>query len=180
MLCECVKYSWVYAAVLQYSTSKATEIQNGKIINFYPRLSHIRTLGCYFVTYFNRIAVFEAPYRWTSIKGEAHTQFVDAWISNESMKYIWAPPLTKFSNTALRRQQCNQNMWITLVFLHGIATHARDKLASSPARTKNGEVPGTHCLRMCLRCGDSRLFSDSSVSCDIRVQTRYSKLVRII
>ena len=52
-----------------------------------------------------------------------------------------------------------------------------------PARAKNGGAPGTHCLRMRLispRCGDSGLFSDSSVSCDVRVRTRYSKLVRII
>ena len=56
-------------------------------------------------------------------------------------------------------------------------------LASSPVHAKNGEAPGTHCLRMRLispRCGDSGLFSDSSVSCDVRVRTRYSKLVRII
>ena len=40
----------------------------------------------------------------------------------------------------------------------------------------------THFLRMRLispRCGDSGLFSDSSMSCDVRVWTRYSKLVRI-
>ena len=55
-------------------------------------------------------------------------------------------------------------------------------LALSPARAKNGEAPGTHCLHMCLislRCGDSGLFSDSSVLCDVRVRTRYSILVRI-
>ena len=41
---------------------------------------------------------------------------------------------------------------------------------------------GTHCLRMRLvspRCGESGLFSDSSVLCDVRVRTRYSILVRI-
>ena len=56
-------------------------------------------------------------------------------------------------------------------------------VASSPARAINGEAPGTHCLHMRLispRCGDSGLFSDSSVSCDVRVRIRYSKLVRII
>ena len=37
----------------------------------------------YSVAYFDRIAVFEAPYRWTSVKGRAHTRFVDAWIANE-------------------------------------------------------------------------------------------------
>ena len=43
----------------------------------------------------------------------------------------------------------------------------------SLACAKN-RVPGTHCLRMCLvspRCGDSGLFSDSSVPCDVRVWT---------
>ena len=47
----------------------------------------------YFVAYFDRIAVFEVLYLWTSIKGGAHMCFVDAWISNESTKRIWAPPL---------------------------------------------------------------------------------------
>ena len=56
-------------------------------------------------------------------------------------------------------------------------------IASSPARAKNGEAPGTHCLRMRLispRCGDSGLFSDSSALRDVRVRTRYSILVRIL
>ena len=47
----------------------------------------------YSVTYFDRIVASEVPYRWTSAKGGAHTRFVDAWISNESTKHIWAPPL---------------------------------------------------------------------------------------
>ena len=49
----------------------------------------------YSVTYFNHIAVFEVPCRWTSIKGGAHTCFVEVWISNKSMKCIWAPALTE-------------------------------------------------------------------------------------
>ena len=47
-------------------------------------------------------------------------------------------------------------------------------LALSPACAKNGESPGTHCLCMHLippRCGDSGLFLDSSVSCEVRVRT---------
>ena len=48
----------------------------------------------YSVAYFDRIAVFEVLYRWTSIKGGAHTSFVDAWISNEFTKCI-ALPLTE-------------------------------------------------------------------------------------
>ena len=50
----------------------------------------------------------------------------------------------------------------------------------SPACTKNGGAPGIHCLHMRLispKFGDSGLFSDSSVSCDIRVWTRYSEVV---
>ena len=46
----------------------------------------------YSVMYFDRIAVFEAPYHWTSVKDGAHMCFMDALISNESMKHIWAPP----------------------------------------------------------------------------------------
>ena len=67
----------------------------------------------YSVAYFDRIAAFEAPYRWTSIKGGAYTRFVDAWISNESMKRIWAPPLKEVqwygaSNTAMRSKYATE------------------------------------------------------------------------
>ena len=68
-------------------------------------------------------------------------------------------------------------------FFDLINVHACDMLASSPPRAKNGEAPSTHCLRMRLispRCRDSGLFSDSSVSCDVRVRIQYSKLVRIM
>ena len=34
-------------------------------------------------------------YCWTSIKGRAHTCFLDAWISNKSTKCIWAPLLAE-------------------------------------------------------------------------------------
>ena len=34
----------------------------------------------YSVMYFDCIAAFKAPYCWTSVKGRAHTCFVDAWI----------------------------------------------------------------------------------------------------
>ena len=54
----------------------------------------------YSVAYFDRITVFEALYRWTFIKGGAHMCFVDAWISNESTKRIWAPPLTEVQQYA--------------------------------------------------------------------------------
>ena len=37
----------------------------------------------------------EVPYHWTSVKGRTHTHFIDAWISNESTKHIWAPSLTE-------------------------------------------------------------------------------------
>ena len=52
-----------------------------------------------------------------------------------------------------------------------------------PGAHEKREAPGTHCLRMRLispRCGDSGLFLDSSVLCDVRVRTRYSKVVRTI
>ena len=68
--------------------------------------SHVEIDG-YSIAYFDRIAVFEVPYRWTSVKGSAHMCFVDAWISNKSTKHIWAPPLTEVqeygaSNTAMQ------------------------------------------------------------------------------
>ena len=72
---------------------------------------------------------------------------------------------------------------IELYRMVGIGNSVCSILALSPARAKNGEAPGTHCLHMhliSLRCGDSGLFSDSSASCDITVRTRYSKLVWII
>ena len=81
--------------------------------------SHVEIEG-YSVAYFDHIAVFEAPYLWTSVKGGARTCFIDAWISNKSTKCIWAPP---FSNMALWRQRSNQNTQRNnLRFLHGTAT----------------------------------------------------------
>ena len=56
--------------------------------------SHVEIKG-YSVAYFNCIAVFEAPYRWTSVKGGAHMCFADAWISNKSTERIWSLPLTE-------------------------------------------------------------------------------------
>ena len=79
--------------------------------------SRVESKG-YSVAYFDCIAAFEEPYCWTSVKGEAHTRFVDAWISNESTKQVWAPPLT---NTALWTQRCNRSTRRNnLRFLHGL------------------------------------------------------------
>ena len=61
----------------------------------------------YSVAYFDRIATFEAPYRWTSVKGGAHMRYVDSLDIHASTKRIWAPPLTEVqrygaSNAAMR------------------------------------------------------------------------------
>ena len=40
----------------------------------------------YSVAYFDRIAAFEAPYCWTSVKGEAHMRFVDSLVIHTSTK----------------------------------------------------------------------------------------------
>ena len=78
----------------------------------------------YSAAYFNCIAAFKAPYCWTSVKGRAHMRFIDAWISNESMKRIWAPPLTEVQwYSALKAADRNMR-WNNLWFLHGTATHA--------------------------------------------------------
>ena len=76
--------------------------------------------------------------------------------------------LALFPSSCYREEPCNK---------------AISHVASSLVRAKNGEAPGTHCLHMRListRCGDSGLFLDSSVSCDVRVRTWYSKPVRVI
>ena len=96
-----------------YETS--TFFLHNKVICTYVWQPHVEIEG-YSVAYFNRIAVFEAPYHWTSVKGGAHTCFVVAWISNESMKLIW---------TVLRRKPCDQKTrQNNLRFLHGTATCA--------------------------------------------------------
>ena len=42
----------------------------------------------YSVAYFDRIAVFEAPYRGTSVKGRAHMHFVDSLDIHASTKRV--------------------------------------------------------------------------------------------
>ena len=61
----------------------------------------------YSVTYFDRIAASEVPYRWTSVKGGAHMHFIDLLDIHASTKCVWAPPLTEVQrygalNAALR------------------------------------------------------------------------------
>ena len=73
-------------------TTNATTVSF--LLTTYMWQSRVEIEG-YSVVYFDRIAAFEAPYRWTSVKGGAHMHFVDAWISNESMKRVWAPLLTE-------------------------------------------------------------------------------------
>ena len=78
----------------------------------------------YFVAYFDHITVFEALYHWTSVKGGVRTHFIDAWISNESMKHIWAPSLMKVQRYGASRQRCGWNTWQNnLRFLHRTATY---------------------------------------------------------
>ena len=42
----------------------------------------------YSVAYFDRIAAFEAPYRWTSVKGGAHMRFIDSLDIHASTKRV--------------------------------------------------------------------------------------------
>ena len=74
----------------------------------------------YSIAYFDCIATFEAPHRWTSVKGDAHMRFVDLLDIHGSTKCIWAPPLTELQpyNTS------KAAMWSKYVwFLHGTATY---------------------------------------------------------
>ena len=70
------------------------EALDSSLAGLYMWQSRVEIEG-YSVAYFDRIVAFEAPYRWASVKGGAHTHFVDVWISHESTKRIWAPPLTE-------------------------------------------------------------------------------------
>ena len=54
--------------------------------------SHVDIEG-YSVMYFDRIAAFETPYRWTSIMGGAHIHFIDSLDTHASTKHVWTPPL---------------------------------------------------------------------------------------
>ena len=49
----------------------------------------------YFVVYFEHIAAFETLYHWTSVKGGAHTRFIDLLDIHASTKLIWSPTLTE-------------------------------------------------------------------------------------
>ena len=89
--------------------------------------SHVE-IEDYSVVYFDRIAMFKAPYRWSSVKGGAHTRFVDSLDIHASTKHIWAPPLTEVSDTVLWTQRCDRNTrQNNLRFLHGTATYAAVK-----------------------------------------------------
>ena len=73
----------------------AVEIfQNIGSVREYMWQSHVEIEG-YSVVYFNCIAAFEVPYRWTSVKGGPHMCFVDSLDIHASMKHIWALPLTE-------------------------------------------------------------------------------------
>ena len=117
-----VKY---FAEQITYSCSQMreilVEILHGITTNMWQ--SHVEIEG-YSVAYFDRIVAFGAPYHWISVKGGAHTRFVDSWDIHTSTKHIWAPPLTKFSDTALQTQPCDRSTWRNnFRFLRGTATY---------------------------------------------------------
>ena len=67
----------------------------------------------YSVVYFVCIAAFKAPYHWTSIKGGAHTRFVDSLAIHASTKRVWAPPLMEVQrygtlNAAMRSKYATE------------------------------------------------------------------------
>ena len=121
----------------------------------------------------------------TAFSGVGQLRFED---SHKSVHTSYTSPDAASSGTANLLAVCRQYPMLRVVSQASLACETRAPLlvsclASSPARAKNGEAHGTHCLRMRLispRCGDSGLLSDSSVLCDVRVRTRYSILVRIL
>ena len=73
------------------------EAMNREIVRrglFYELTSRYRACFTFNFKFMQR-AVQEALYRWTSVKGGAHTRFVNSLDIHASTKHIWAPPLTK-------------------------------------------------------------------------------------
>ena len=67
----------------------------------------------YSIAYFDRIATFETPYRWTSVKGGGHMRFVDLLDIHASTKHVWALPLMEVqwygaSNVAMRSKYATE------------------------------------------------------------------------
>ena len=75
----------------------------------------------HFDAYFNCTAAFQAPYQ-TSIKGRAHMHFLDVQISNKSMKWEWAPPLTEVHQYSASKVAM-WSKWNNLLFQHELPTH---------------------------------------------------------
>ena len=51
--------------------------------------------SAYSVAYSDRVTVFGALYRSTSVKGGAHTRYVDLSGIDAALLRVWAPPLTE-------------------------------------------------------------------------------------
>ena len=76
---------------------------------------------------------FKVPYCWTSVKGGAHTRFVDALHVHISTKHVWVLPLMKVqwyttSNVAMRSNIWQNKLRILhyprVHFFHSSITHA--------------------------------------------------------
>ena len=92
-------YSCVYKVCISHALNGSSAIQCFKCsvgLKIHMWQSHVEIEGC-FVAYFDCITVFKVPYRWTSVKGGAHTCFVDAWISSRSVKHVY---ITTYSGTS--------------------------------------------------------------------------------
>ena len=102
----------------------------------------------YSVVYFDHIAAFEVPYRWTSVKGRAHVRFVDLLDIHTSTKHAWAP-LRKFSDTALQNtairlkirglttRDCHTYNYITQHIIM-VSTRRRQEMGGAQSRKEDG------------------------------------------
>ena len=105
----------------------------------------------YSVAYFDRIAAFKATYRWTSIKGGAHTHFIDLLAIHASTKHVWALPLTEVQRYSAWTQWSDQNTrQNSLWFLHGTATSA---LRKKPSNFQWSYIINSHtkCSKQCIQ-----------------------------
>ena len=129
---QCPKYTWGHLwSIYQYSqfiTNQTYEMrafywvvvtygiprEQTRIVYYFTLKSYSEvTTGlksCMCWMHFDCITMFEALYCWTSVKGGAHTRFIDVWLLNESTKCIWAWNL-KFMDTALQIRWCDRSTW---------------------------------------------------------------------
>ena len=106
----------------------------------------------YSIAYFDRIAVFEAPYCWTSIKGGAHMRFIDAWIFNIPLSIVL--PIQQvgiycddFPPWGLQGKLISSLLLLAYSLLH-CYTNWKAQNQSGPTQNQVLEIAWSNCAKM--------------------------------